>query len=220
MTDRTIALLSGGLDSCCAAAVTHADGAVSIDYGQLHGQRELSAADWIARSLGIPHSVITLPAGLLHDSALLGDGEIPDGRYDEASMSITVVPGRNLLLAALAIAHLDPGAALVTGVHAGDHTIYPDCRPEFWSALGGLVEVAYSVRILTPFLHLTKAEALEAGWRHGAPVQLTYSCYRGGRLHCGRCGTCVERAEAFDLAGIPDPTGYADPDYWREAIKR
>jgi 7-cyano-7-deazaguanine synthase len=133
-------------------------------------------------------------------------------------MRATVVPGRNLLLSAIAIATLDPGDVLLVGVHAGDHPIYPDCRPQFWAGLD-MCAAAYGVRLNTPFLHLTKAEALEAGHLRHAPVEETWSCYQGGEQHCGRCGTCVERAEAFHLAGIPDPTPYADPTFWRKAVR-
>jgi 7-cyano-7-deazaguanine synthase len=209
-------MLSGGLDSACAAAVSGATAAVAFNYGQRH-VRELEAARDVAAAMGMRLSVVNL-AGLLHGSALLGDGPVPHGRYDAPSMAATVVPGRNLLFAAAAVASLPAGAShrLVAGVHAGDHPVYPDCRPAFWSALGEAVR-AYGVRLDTPFIAMTKAEALAAGAAAGAPVGLTWSCYEGGSVHCGRCGTCVERAEAFDLAGIGDPTRYADAAYWRTA---
>jgi 7-cyano-7-deazaguanine synthase len=128
------------------------------------------------------------------------------------------VPGRNLLFAAATVPRLTAGDTLVVGVHAGDHPIYPDCRPEFWEPLAQAIDAAYSVTVRTPFLYRTKAELLRAGIYHGAPVELTWSCYQGGERHCGRCGTCVERAEAFALADMPDPTDYADPHFWRTAV--
>jgi 7-cyano-7-deazaguanine synthase len=210
-----LAVLSGGLDSTCALAVTKADVAVSFDYGQRH-RRELDAAAAVAAHYQIPHTVVDLGGMFTGRSALTDLGTVmPEGRYDDPGMAATVVPGRNLLFAAAAIARTGPGDTVVVGVHAGDHPVYPDCRPEFWAALDGLAAAAYGVRIAAPFLHSSKAQALAAGLAVGAPVGLTWSCYAGGDQHCGRCGTCVERQESFYLAGIPDPTEYVDSDYWR-----
>jgi 7-cyano-7-deazaguanine synthase len=210
-----LVVLSGGLDSTCALAVTGADAVVSFDYGQRH-RRELAAAAAIAAHYRLPHTVVDLAGMFTGPSALLDPGTaVPEGRYDHPSMAATVVPGRNLLFAAAAIARTAPGDTVVVGVHAGDHPVYPDCRPEFWAALDGLAAAAYGVRIAAPFLHSSKAQALTAGLAAEAPVGLTWSCYAGGTEHCGRCGTCVERRESFHLAGVADPTGYADPDYWR-----
>jgi 7-cyano-7-deazaguanine synthase len=210
-----LAVLSGGLDSTCALAVTKADVAVSFDYGQRH-RRELDAAAAVAAHYRIPHTVVDLTSMFTGPSALLNPGTaMPEGRYDHPSMAATVVPGRNLLFAAAAIARTRSGDTVVVGVHAGDHPVYPDCRPEFWTALADLTAAAYGVTVAAPFLHSSKAEALTAGVAAAAPVDLTWSCYAGGEQHCGRCGTCVERQESFYLAGIPDPTEYVDSDYWR-----
>lgn len=217
-----LVVLSGGLDSTSALAVT-LEGtdpsrvvAVSFDYGQRH-RRELDAAAAVALHYGIQHRVIDL-AGLLHGSALLGVVAVPEGHYAEQTMAATVVQGRNLLFASVAIASSRPGDTLVLGVHAGDHPIYADCRPEFWHHLNEAAAAAYGVQVTVPFVDLDKAQVVAVGHGAGAPLALTWSCYAGGpSRHCGRCGTCVERAEAFHLAGIPDPTAYADPDYWREA---
>jgi 7-cyano-7-deazaguanine synthase len=211
-----LAVLSGGLDSTCALAVLGADAAISFDYGQRH-RRELDAAAAVAAHYRIPHTVVDLAGMFTGPSALTDPGTVmPEGRYDDPGMAATVVPGRNLLFAAAAVARTTAGDMVVVGVHAGDHPVYPDCRPEFWTALDGLAAAAYGVRIAAPFLHLSKADVLAAGLAAGAPVDLTWSCYQGGDQHCGRCGTCVERRESFYLAGIPDPTGYADPDYWAQ----
>lgn len=219
-----LVILSGGLDSTSALALTlagpdpHEDErveAISFDYGQRH-RRELQAAEAVAGHYGIEHRVVELH-GLLHGSALLGQGEVPEGHYAAESMAATVVQGRNLLFASVAIASsTGPGDTLVLGVHAGDHPVYPDCRPDFWHHLAE-VATAYEVSIRTPFLHQSKAEVVGWGDQLRAPLDLTWSCYQGGARHCGRCGTCVERAEAFHLAGVPDPTSYADEAYWKTA---
>lgn len=210
-----VVLCSGGLDSTTALALERGPDvtAISIEYGQRH-VRELNAAAHVAAFYGVTHVII--PAkGLLTGSALLGAAPVPDGRYDDESMRITVVPGRNLLFAALAVAYAAGLGAdrVVMGMHAGDHPIYPDCRPDFIGPLAQAVESAYGVELTAPFLMVDKAEIVRRGAAVGVPYELTWSCYKGGGLHCGRCGTCVERIEAFRLAGVPDPTTYADPEF-------
>jgi 7-cyano-7-deazaguanine synthase len=233
----TVVLLSGGMDSTVLATdlVRNIDtqrdmwqgpgsdrvSAISIDYGQRH-VRELAAADAVARTLGIEHRVIdaaSVGRGLA--SALTDpDRPVPEGHYAEESMAATVVPGRNLLFAAIAIAHAaSTGHGTVAlAVHAGDHPVYPDCRPEFTSMVSTLAEGTYGVRVAAPYVRMSKAEICAWGSQVGAPLGLSWSCYQGGDFHCGRCGTCVERAEAFHLAKVPDPTTYADAGYWREAV--
>lgn len=216
-----IVVLSGGLDSTVTLAhVLHQTGrghtrAVSFDYGQRH-RCELDAALAVAAHYSVRHHVESLK-GRLYGSALLGHGDVPHGRYDDPSMAATVVTGRNLLFAAQTIGSTDRGDTIWFGVHAGDHPVYADCRPEFWEALGRVAD-AYGVTIRTPFLEVPKADIVAEGARLGAPLHLTWSCYEGGRVHCGRCGTCVERAEAFHVAGVDDPTDYADPAYWRAQV--
>lgn len=220
MNPSHVVVLSGGLDSTNALALALAmnDGypvrAVSFDYGQRH-LRELRAAERIAHEMKVPHTVISL-AGLLHGSSLLYAGDVPEGHYAAESMSQTVVSGRNLLFASAAIGNVHPGDHLWFGVHAGDHHIYPDCRPDFWDGLRALVRDAYEVHMVTPFLHATKGDALRLGAANNAPYWLTWSCYKGGEIHCGRCGTCVERAEAFRDALVDDPTEYMDATYWQD----
>jgi 7-cyano-7-deazaguanine synthase len=148
---------------------------------------------------------------------------VPDGHYAEETMRCTVVPNRNAIMLAIAFGVAVPlGAETVAAaVHAGDHFIYPDCRPRFvetfaamqCAALDGVAQIAFE----TPFLHWSKADIVREGARLGVPFAETWSCYKGGGYHCGRCGTCVERREAFYLAGADDPTVYVDPDYWQEA---
>lgn len=219
---RRWVIFSGGLDSTCALAKALEDGdaevvAVSTDYGQRHGI-ELDRARQIAREMGTAHRVLDL-RGLLYGSALLGQGQVPEGHYAEEPMASTVVNGRNMLFASAVVALTDPGDEVWLGVHAGDHFVYPDCRPSFWEPYGQAVLSAYGVKIVTPYLNRTKAQIVAEGYALGAPLGLTWSCYRGQGEQCGRCGTCVERAEAFHLAGVPDPTTYEDADFWRSACK-
>lgn len=222
--------MSGGLDSTTLAYRLAAEGhqlsLVSFDYGQRHVV-ELSYARRSARHLGAPHHVVDLTAlgPMLSASALTGSQPVPDGHYAESSMKATVVPNRNMIFLAIAAGHaISIGAdMLAVGVHAGDHFVYPDCRPPFIAAISDVLSLANegflppSFHLHAPFLHLTKADiAAEAG-RLGVPIEETWSCYKGGAVHCGRCGTCCERQEAFDLAGISDPTRYEDRIFWRSA---
>lgn len=211
--------LSGGLDSTSALAAAlqeHDDvRAWTVLYGQRHA-RELDAAQAVADHYSIPCQAIDA-RGLLTGSSLLDGTPVPHGHYAADTMRATVVNGRNLLFAALVIARAQPGDEVWLGVHGGDHHIYPDCRPDFIDPLALAVHAAYGIAIRAPFLHTDKAGAASLGHTLGAPLHLTWSCYEGGQTHCGRCGTCVERAEAFHLAGIPDPTQYADPHYWQTA---
>jgi 7-cyano-7-deazaguanine synthase len=141
-------------------------------------------------------------------------------------MRITVVPNRNaiMLTVAFGVAAAKGDAAVATAVHGGDHFIYPDCRPAFTEAFAAMQKQALDgyaeVALYTPFVHRSKADIVTAGLRHNTPFAETWSCYKGGALHCGRCGTCVERREAFHLAGVSDPTVYEDPEFWVEAIAR
>jgi len=148
--------------------------------------------------------VIPLP-NLLSGSALTFDSEVPKSAYDADSMADTVVPGRNLLFASLAVAQARQGDRVYLGVHGGDHDLYPDCRPEFWDRLTALVNDAYGVEIVTPFLHSSKSEVVASATRLSAPLHLTWSCYEGGDDPCRECGTCVEREQAFREAGAVDP---------------
>lgn len=223
----TVVLLSGGLDSTVlATSVVDNHGpantlALSVDYGQRH-RRELDAAQAIARHLDIAHRIIDLSGLGAHLASALtpssDKGTIPHGHYTEPTMAATVVPNRNavLLMVAAGIAQATGHHTVATAVHAGDHPVYPDCRPEFIAAADTAARAgtAGEVGIAAPFVRMTKDAIVSVGSTLGAPLDLSWSCYEGGDLHCGRCGTCVERAEAFHLAGVADPTPYADPDYW------
>ena len=227
---RTIVICSGGLDSVSLAHIIAArdelSGLVSFDYGQRH-RKELDFAAACADRLGVPHQVIDMRGigAALSGSALTDDIDVPDGHYAEDTMKITVVPNRNaiMLTVAYGIAAANGDQAVATAVHGGDHFIYPDCRPAFTKAFDRMQRAALDgyaeVTLLTPFVYRSKADIVTEGARVGTPFAETWSCYKGGVRHCGRCGTCVERREAFHLAGIPDPTGYEDADFWRVAVE-
>jgi 7-cyano-7-deazaguanine synthase len=218
MTDSLI-LLSGGMDSCVALAREvrnrRAKIALSVDYGQRH-RKELVAAAHIAANLGVEHEVLDLSGWgrLLHGSALTDPAvDVPYGHYAAPSMVLTIVPNRNatLLMAAAGVALANGCDEVVIAVHAGDHPVYPDCRPEFIEAAN--TALAYGterkVQIMAPFINRTKTDIAQMSVQYAAPVHLSWSCYEGGERHCGRCGTCTERIEAFLDAEIPDPTLYA-----------
>ncbi|RCK29622.1 7-cyano-7-deazaguanine synthase [Thalassospira xiamenensis] len=226
---KTIVVCSGGLDSVTLAHKVAAEhklhSLISFDYGQRH-KKELDYAARAARDLGVKHHIVDLtPVGaLLTGSSLTSDDiDVPDGHYAEETMRITVVPNRNAIMLAVAFgAAASAGAdAVAAAVHGGDHFIYPDCRPDFIKSFQTMqnhaLEGVRDVSLYTPFLHGSKADiAAEAG-RLGVPIDRTWSCYKGGETHCGRCGTCVERREALELARVPDPTVYVDRDYWKQA---
>ncbi|WP_289081064.1 7-cyano-7-deazaguanine synthase QueC [uncultured Sulfitobacter sp.] len=228
---KTIVICSGGLDSVSLAHMVAAKrkltGLVSFDYGQRH-RKELDYAALCAKRLDVPHDIIDMRGigAALTGSALTDDVDVPDGHYAEETMRVTVVPNRNaiMLTVAYGIAAARGDQAVATAVHGGDHFIYPDCRPDFTQAFEFMQYMALDgyadVSLYTPFVHRSKADIVTEGQRHNTPFAETWSCYKGGVHHCGRCGTCVERREAFDLAGVADPTHYDDPDFWTEAVKR
>ena len=216
---NVVVLCSGGMDSVTAlhwaCRCEKVVAALSFDYGAKHNDRELPFAAENARRLGVPHEVIALDfVGRLFASDLLrSGGRIPDGHYAAETMRRTVVPFRNAIMLAVAtgLAESRGAKGLVIAAHGGDHAIYPDCREDFLRAMGAAMRHGTYARIalLRPFVDWTKARIAAAGARLGVDYARTWSCYRGGAIHCGRCGTCVERREAFLLAGLPDPTVYA-----------
>ncbi|PRY74227.1 7-cyano-7-deazaguanine synthase [Yoonia maritima] len=226
---KTIVICSGGLDSVSLTHVVANDGnlsrLVSFDYGQRH-RKELDYAAACAVRLGVPHHIIDMRqiGAALSGSALTDDIDVPDGHYAEETMKITVVPNRNAIMLTIAygIAAANGDDAVATAVHGGDHFIYPDCRPAFTESFDRMQRAALDgyadVTLSTPFVHRSKAEIVTEGARVGTPFAETWSCYKGGEKQCGRCGTCVERREAFHLAGVEDPTDYEDPDFWQAAI--
>ena len=226
----TLVVCSGGLDSVTLAHRVAADGdlagLVTFDYGQRH-RKELDFAAVAAERLGAAHDVVDLSAlgRRLSGSALTDEVDVPEGHYAADNMAVTVVPNRNPILFTIAfgIASARGWDQVAAAVHSGDHFVYPDCRPEFVTAfaamegraLEGMGEVAFH----TPFVEWAKADIVAEGAHLGVPFAETWSCYQGEGIHCGRCGTCVERHEAFHLAEVTDPTPYADPAYWQYAIR-
>lgn len=216
----TVAVYSGGMDS---TVMLHRmrelgieiKGAISVDYGQKHSKELLVAAE-VCRELGIEHQVVDLTSlKVLFGNSSLTNGEqsIPEGHYEEEQMKSTVVPNRNMILLSVATAWAISlqAESVAYAAHGGDHAIYPDCREVFAEALDTAIRLCdwSLVRLYRPFVESSKAEIAAIGERLGVSLERTWSCYKGGDLHCGRCGTCVERREAFHLAGVADRTVYA-----------
>lgn len=212
-------LLSGGMDSSTLAYWLKSRGqlaaVLSFDYGQRH-RRELEAASTIALCLDVTHYRIRVDAGSLFAGSSLTDSsvDVPEGHYAAPVMQKTVLHGRNVWMLALAFsaAACNGWDAVAIAAHSGDHYIYPDCRPEFLDAFEQAERLALGewagVYLLAPFASKTKADIVRLGHELGVPFEHTWSCYKGGQVHCGECGTCVERREAFEQAGIVDPTVY------------
>ena len=227
---KTLIICSGGLDSITLAYKTAAErtltGLLSFDYGQRH-KKELAYAAKAAKALGVQHHIIDIASigALLSGSALTDDIAVPDGHYAADNMKTTIVPNRNAMMLAIAysIATARGDESVGAAFHGGDHFIYPDCRPAFAESFQAMQDQALDgvarIELYTPFIHQSKADIAAQAAALGVPLEDTWSCYKGGEIHCGRCGTCVERAEAFALAGVKDPTEYQDPNYWREAVK-
>ncbi|MBZ6230289.1 7-cyano-7-deazaguanine synthase QueC [Streptomyces olivaceus] len=217
-----VVVLSGGLDSTTLlahySALRFKLVAVTVDYGQRHS-KEIDSARTVARHYGTEHHVLEVAGfGTLLSGVALTDAEVtvPDGHFAEKAMRATVVPNRNAVLANLAtsVAVSRRADLVALGMHAGDHFVYPDCRPVFLDALRQLVAVANegftTPRIEAPFMTWSKADIARHGVGLGAPLELSWSCYKGGSIHCGTCGTCYERREAFREADLLDPTEYVD----------
>ena len=229
MTGKTVAVASGGMDSsalCYYLADRSELGLiVSVDYGQRHA-KELLSAKKIANHLNTPHIILDLKSlgAQLGGSALTDDIDVPHGHYAHENMKVTVVPNRNMILLAATggVAVANNMSKIATAVHAGDHYVYPDCRPEFTKSCSQTLSLATAgfgdIEIAAPFVDITKADIAKIGNDLGVPWQDTWTCYEGGEVHCGRCATCVERIEAFALAGVKDPTEYSDTEYWKSVV--
>jgi len=212
---KTVLILSGGMDSATLLYELLDQGdsveAIGVNYRQRHA-KELDCAAALCKGVGVRFDVLDLSSlsqFLVGSSQTDPTVEVPFGRYDEPSMKQTVVPNRNMfmLAAAGAVAIARKADRLAYGAHAGDHTIYPDCRPEFVEAM------VYALRrcdwhplvLAAPFLYMSKGDIARRGVHLGVPFEKTWTCYVGGDRPCGRCGACVERAEAFAFAGVTDP---------------
>ena len=226
-TRPTVVVCSGGLDSVTLAYRIARESELamllSFDYGQKH-LKELEFASKAAVSLTTTHKVIDLTSvgQELSNSALTGDQiDIPDGHYAEDNMRVTIVPNRNTIMLAVAFgltASLNARFVAIA-VHGGDHFIYPDCRPAFIDSFQKMQRLALdgvaNIELYAPFLNYSKSDIVSEGSRLGVPFADTWSCYKGDETHCGRCGTCVERQEAFHLAKVIDPTEYVDNEFWK-----
>jgi 7-cyano-7-deazaguanine synthase len=260
-TNDSVAVFSGGLDSTTLVydllSKDHHPVLLSFDYGQKHS-KELDYADRTASKLGLEHQIVDLRVlkSLLAHSALTSDADVPEGHYAADNMKQTVVPNRNMIMLSIAAGFaVDRKLKFVaTGVHAGDHFIYPDCRPLFMNylqdailagndgfhafelhAIGSELYPMGTGAVLTPYIHMTKSDIALRALELGVPLEETWSCYKGGEVHCGKCGTCVERLEAIaegqqmfavkhpepgDWVG-PHPidhTAYADSQYWKSQV--
>jgi 7-cyano-7-deazaguanine synthase len=243
---KAITLLSGGMDSTALLYHVRDKGyevhTLSFDYGQRHS-RELDAAKALAEELGVEHDIVSLGvhgkdfssefgsdtlwplSKLLKGSSLTDESvSVPEGHYAEESMKQTVVPNRNAIMLSIAYGvAVAEGASLVCfAAHAGDHAIYPDCRPVFVGALSDALMLGNEwaeplPEVKGPFLNYTKAQIVAIGESLDVPWEKTWTCYVGKDKHCGKCGTCVERKEAFRLARVVDPTEYVDAEYLIEA---
>ncbi len=215
---NSLIALSGGVDSTTLLYEYREEVAcaVGFDYGSKHNAQELAAAKAICRELEIPYLIIPLAfiGEYFRSDLLLSGGEMQLGDYSEENMRSTVVPFRNgIMLSILAgLAESRDLQQVLIANHFGDHAIYPDCRESFVTPMGEAITAGTSngVKLVAPYTTLTKAEIVARGTRLGVPYGKTYSCYQGGERHCGRCGTCRERHDAFVANGLEDPTLYEE----------
>jgi len=197
----------------------------------------------------ISNSALTSPQVVDTEEFTAGDGrtgrtwnggfkhevEVPEGHYAEGNMALTVVPNRNMMMLSIAtaVAANAKYSYVAAGMHAGDHAQYPDCRPEFLhqmiqtllTANEGFIDDNFE--IVAPWIYKTKNDIAQEAYKLNVPLHMTWSCYKGGDIHCGRCGTCVERLEAIasitsEYHGHPkefDKTEYADTGFWKQAVQ-
>lgn len=213
---NSVIIVSGGMDSI-TLLYDHKDEialGISFDYGSNHNAREIPFAKMHCERLGIKH--ITINLDFMHQyfkSSLLDGAEaVPEGHYADDNMKSTVVPFRNgiMLSIAIGIAESNNLDQVFIANHGGDHTIYPDCRPEFINAIDAAATAGTynNVKVVAPYTKITKSDIARIGKKLGIDYTETWSCYKGGEVHCGKCGTCVERKEALAEAGIEDKTIY------------
>lgn len=213
-----VLILSGGMDSTTLLydQRERIALAVTFDYGSKHNAREIPFARLHCERLDIEHLIIPLGfmAQYFESSLLEGGDDIPEGHYADDNMKSTVVPFRNgiMLSVAIGLAESRGLSHVMMANHSGDHTIYPDCRPEFVSAMSEAARTGTfpGITLLCPFTGLAKGQIAARGRELGLDYAETWSCYKGQQRHCGKCGTCVERKEALAEAGIEDPTAYED----------
>lgn len=218
--ERAMVILSGGLDSTTLLFYANMLGyevhALSFDYGQRHN-KELVFAEHAAQACASWKLVdIREIMKQFHSKSALLDNavEMPHEHWEDKNQRRTVVPNRNMILLSIAagFAEIEEIDKIFYGAHKNDRAVYPDCRPEFVKAVSNATrEATYSrVQIDAPFMDMTKAQIVRLGDNLGVPFKYTWSCYEGGEKHCGKCGTCQERREAFKVAGVHDPTEYEE----------
>lgn len=220
---KAISILSGGLDSTVATiklAGKYDIHAITFDYGQRSAKMEIEASKIISRAYGFKHYIIRLPwLGELGGSALTTKNKIPEPTMEELDSSVAKetakrvwVPARNLVFTSIGAAYADAldAKAIIVGWDQEEARTFPDNSRRFLRAFNRVLEMGVLVdaRVEAPLISYTKKEIIEEGYRIGAPLEVTYSCYEGGRLHCGVCESCMRRKRAFKLAGVEDPTTY------------
>ena len=214
---KTVLILSGGMDSTTLLYDLIDQGnevyPISFNYGQRHS-KELMLASKNCKRLGLEHKIVDLTSltSILDSSSLTGDIDVPEGYYKDENMKSTVVPNRNMIMLSIAVGYaINIGSDEVYyGAHAGDHDIYPDCRQEFVDALNDAAELCHyePVYIFAPYLYMDKGDIVKRGLELNVPYEDTWTCYKGGEYACGKCGSCVERLEAFKKNGVKDPIKY------------
>ncbi len=226
---KVLALFSGGMDSATLVYQLLDEGhhveTVSFDYGSKHNDREYFSVDMICRKLGIENTRITLPLNKYFKSELLkSGGEIPEGHYKDETMKKTVVPFRNGIMLSIAAGLAESKEMDAVGIanHFGDHAIYPDCRKSFILPMEEAISQGTykKIKLIAPFSSMDKTDLVFIGDKLGIDHRQTYSCYKGGKNHCGLCSTCYERREAFVIAGVEDPTAYMDKTPFDELQKK
>lgn len=216
---KIVHIFSGGLDSTCLLAELldrkFEVRTISFIYGSKHNSKEILAARSICKYYKLENDVyIYLPFinSYFKSNLLESGGEIPNGHYADDNMEKTIVPFRNGIFLSIATGYAESIGfdTISTAVHAGDHTVYPDCRPAYIRSMDEAIYYGTDgkVGLLAPYKNLSKWELLTIGFSVGAPIELSWSCYKGENIHCGTCGTCIERKVAFKQAGIEDPTKY------------
>jgi 7-cyano-7-deazaguanine synthase len=215
--NKVIVIYSGGMDSFTVLHKALQEGLevfpLTFNYGQRH-VKEIESARAVCETLKLDHQLVDISTiiPLLQGSSLTSNIDVPEGHYAEESMQATVVPNRNMIMLSLAIAYaVSKGADTVYfGAHAGDHAIYPDCRPEFVEKMNEVAKIAnyQAVKITTPYLNQDKSQILADGLKMGLDYSQSWTCYNGREKSCGKCGSCIERLEAFAKNGVIDPLAY------------
>jgi len=220
MKRKTVLILSGGLDSAVLLwwlpKISYHIGSVkclTFDYGQKH-RKEIESARELCKAARVHHKILDISSigKLLHSSITNPEVSIPEGHYQAENMESTVVPGRNLIMLSIAMGYAASSGfdSVAIAAHGGDHFIYPDCRPEFlltMNRVGSLFHFS-DIKVLAPFRYDSKTDIVKKGKDLDVPFELTWTCYNGREKACGKCGSCIERMEAFKLNNLKDPIDY------------